>query len=471
MMRIARAARRALNEAGREWHLLANSAALVTGAAVTAVLGFLFWWFAAWYFPPHAVGLAAAMISVMALLGLIGEFGLGTLLMAESLRGAKESPGLISAALLAALVSSIVFGAACLGLISLSSLRPESALGSGHYGLIFIAGCAVTGVVLTIDGALVGLLQGSLQMYRKVAFSISKLALLPVLAVFMPWWPQEVTIFVAWTVGSVVSVLVLLLFPACRADAWWSAPDFRALKEQVPDVFGHHLLNLAAESPGLVMPYLVTVIFAADVNAAFYAAWMIFNVVLLVPAALTTMQFTMGSLQPGAIARRMTFSLWLCALASVIAGTGFMYMSDWMLSWFGPSYAAIGGHMLQILGLGVFAVTLKHHYIAVQRLRGRMMHAAMLVGLGGAAELAFAIVGANLAGLPGFVWGWLAAIFLEAALMLPAVWGAARGAATAHGGPGVMADGLSASVAAFRRFFVPVWPDMRGRLSLLRWRR
>lgn len=470
---IARAVRRALHEADREWHLLVNSGALVIGAAVTAMLGFLFWWFAARVFPPHAVGLAAAMISIMSLLGLIGEFGLGTLLMAESQRGAREAPGLISAALLAAFVSSILFGVACLGLVSLSPLKLGSALLSVDYGLLFIAGCAITGLVMTIDGALVGLLQSSLQMYRKVAFSIVKLALLPALAFLMPWWPQEVTIFAAWIVGNLLSVLVLLLSSICRSHAVWSAPNFMALKRQVPEVFGHHLLNLAAEGPGLIMPYLVTVIFAADVNAAFYAAWMIFNVVLLVPASLTTMQFAMGSLQPGAIATRMTFSLLLCVVVSVAAGVGFMFMSGWTLGWFGPSYAAIGGPMLQVLGLAIFAVALKHHYIAVQRLRGRMVRAAMLVGLGGAAELTFAIIGAKLDGLQGFTWGWLCAACLEGAFVLPSVWRVARGHKRPHGGGGSIRTGSIGrplSFAAYRRLVVPVRPDMWDRLPML-WRR
>ncbi|MCK9915726.1 oligosaccharide flippase family protein [Microbacteriaceae bacterium K1510] len=469
---IARAVRRALHEANREWHLLANSGALVIGAAITAVLGFLFWWFAARFFPPHAVGLAAAMISIMSLLGLIGEFGLGTLLMAESQRGARDAPGLISAALLAALASSILFGAACLGLASLAPLKLGSVLASTDYSLLFVVGCAVTGFVVTLDGALVGLLQSSLQMYRKVAFSVLKLALLPAFAFLVPWWPQEITIFLAWVLGNLLSILVLLLFPACRGHALWSAPNFMALKRQVSEVFGHHLLNLAAEGPGLVLPYLVTVIFAADINAAFYAAWMIFNVVLLVPAALTTIQFTMGSLQPGAIASRMIFSLWLCMAVSIVAGIGLMFMSGWMLGWFGPSYAAIGGPMLQVLGLGVFAVTLKHHYIAVQRLQGRMVRAAMLVGLGGAAELAFAILGAEIDGLQGFTWGWLCAACLEAAFMIPSVWRAARSHERPYGGGGIRTGsiGRPLSFAAYRRLAVPVWPDMRDRLPML-WRR
>lgn len=409
-----------------EWLLLSNSAALVIGAAFTAALGFLFWWFAARNFPPHAVGLAAAAISLMNLIGLIGEIGLGTLLMGESLRRAREAPGLISAALLAALASSILFGAACIVLADLSSLKLGSFAGSFGYGVLFVAGCAIAGFVLTIDCALVGLLRSSVQMHRKMIFSVLKLGLLPVLAFATVLGPGEVTIFLAWVLGNLLSVLLLALFPICRSHAMWSAPDFAALRRQAPDALGHHLLNLGAEGPGLILPFLVTVVFAADINAAFYAAWMIFSVVLLVPAALTTMLFTMGSVQPAAIASRMKFSLRLCALTALAAGVGFVFLSNWILSWFGASYASIGGPMLEIFGLGAFAVALKFHYIAIQRLRGRMLLAAVVVGAGGVAELALATLGAHLGGLSGFTWGWLCAAWLQAVFVAPSVLRAAR---------------------------------------------
>jgi O-antigen/teichoic acid export membrane protein len=191
-------------------------------------------------------------------------------------------------------------------------------------------------------------------------------------------------------------------------------------------VLRHHLLDLVTQGPGLILPFLVTVIFAADVNAAFYSAWMILNVIVLVPASLTTMLFTMGSAQPTELATRMRFSLCLSALASLVAGVGTYLLSGWILGWFGPSYAATGAPILQILGLGVFAIALKQHYIAVQRLKGRMVHAAALLGAGGIIELVLATYGARWGGFSGFVWGWLCAIYLEAMFVAPVVLRAAR---------------------------------------------
>jgi len=431
MRALTTIARRVLGESYRQWLLLANSGALVATGVVTAVFGFLFWWFAARFLPPHAVGLAAAAISIMNLIGLAGEVGLGTLLMGESLRSGRDRPGLISAALLATLVTSALFGGACLALADLSPLRLGSFLDVADYGVLFVAGCVVTGFTVVLDCALVGLLQNALRVYRNVTFSALKLALLPVLAFAVPAGSLEITIFTAWVGGKLLSVLLLAPFLARRGHAVWRTPDFAALGGQSPRALGHYLLDLVTQGPGLVLPFLVTVIFAAHVNAAFYAAWMIFGVVLLVPASLATMLFTIGSLQPATIAARMRFSLWVCALTSLVAGIGFYLLAGWILGSFGRSYAEMGGSVLQVLGLAVFAMALKYHYIAVQRLNGRMLRAAAMLCGGGILELAFAVCGGIWVGLTGFVCGWLCAVYLEAVLVAPTVVRAVRGAPSA----------------------------------------
>jgi O-antigen/teichoic acid export membrane protein len=87
------------------------------------------------------------------------------------------------------------------------------------------------------------------------------------------------------------------------------------------------------------------------------------------------------------------FSLFVCAIASIAASAGCFLLAGPVLGPFGPSYAAVGGPILQILGLAAPAITIKYHYIAVQRLRGRMTFASLVLGAGGIVELAFAIMG------------------------------------------------------------------------------
>ena len=64
--------------------VLGPSASLVGTTVVTSVLGFAYWWAAARMAPIHEVGAATAVISAVTLLGTIGMFGFGTMLIAEA---------------------------------------------------------------------------------------------------------------------------------------------------------------------------------------------------------------------------------------------------------------------------------------------------------------------------------------------------------------------------------------------------
>src|SRR5438477_453936 len=87
--------RRALHKSAT---LVRNSGALASGTIATAGLGFVYWWLAARQFPPEVIGRATALLSVMGLISLLGEAGLGTLLIGEIVRHPGKQPGLVAAA-------------------------------------------------------------------------------------------------------------------------------------------------------------------------------------------------------------------------------------------------------------------------------------------------------------------------------------------------------------------------------------
>ena len=406
--------------------MLANSGALAVSAGMTAALGFLYWWAAARFFEPRSVGLAAAAISMMNLIALVGEFGLGPLLIGESQRRPKDSHNLISAALMAALVSSSLLGLVYAVLVSLSPLAFGRSLDIGIPSTLFIAGCSLAGFALVLDHAFAGLLRSSLQLYRNGLFSAFKLAILLAIVFAIGASGQESLIFLAWTLGQLFSIVVLAATLAYRGRPVWYAPNFDLLWLLGPNVLRHHILNLATLAPGLVLPFLVTVVLSAEDNAAFYASWMVLSVILLVPASLTTILFTIGAAEPEAIAERLKCSFLICVLTSVLAVIGLFFCSGLILSFFGPSYASRGEPILQVLSLVVLAVTLKAHYVAIQRVNDRLVSASIVLGAGAMLEMLLAVVGARLGGLLGLTQGWVFAIYLEAAVVTPTLLRAAR---------------------------------------------
>ncbi len=82
-----------------DWTILRSATSLLGSRGVTTALGVIYWWFVARYFQPTAVGLAAACISAMTLLGTLSMLGLGTLLISELPRRPGKELSLVSAAL------------------------------------------------------------------------------------------------------------------------------------------------------------------------------------------------------------------------------------------------------------------------------------------------------------------------------------------------------------------------------------
>jgi O-antigen/teichoic acid export membrane protein len=414
------AAQRARHAFKSNFVLLFNSGAQVLTAFLTAIFGLAFWWVAARHFPTHSVGLASAAISMMNLIGMISEFGLGTLLIGQSLHYGIRAPGLISAALLAAPVSAMLAASGFLILARRTGLSLGSFLGR-DYATLFIAGCAITCFSQVIDSALVGLLRSAVAMYRNVAFATLKLAFLLAAACIRQGDEQETIIFFTWVLGILGSIAFLGLVLRLQGRRIWFSPNFRMLQTLTTTVLSHHLLNLITQGPTLLLPFLVTIVFTADVNAAFYAAWMILNVALLVPYALTNTLFTIGSVEPETIAVRFRFSLLLCTTTSIATTASCFLLSGPILSCFGPSYVASGRPILQILAWAAPAATIKYHFIALQRLNGHMAFASLILGVGGVIELASAILWRAVGGLDGFTSGWVAAVYLEAAFVTPAI--------------------------------------------------
>ena len=404
--------------------LLGNAGALAAGTLASAVLGFVYWWVAARGFSPRAVGLASAAIAMMNLLAHVGELGLGPLLLGYLPRFQTQAFTMLSTALLGVVLS-------CLA-VSLLYAGGTAAFGFGIDGLtdrpftaaLFVLGVVTTGLTLVIDQAMVGLLRSAAQMWRNILFAAAKLALLVGLAL-TAGRADATWIFATWIAGQVLSFAVV----ARRlgdGERLLHRPRLALLRPIVGDVLAHHALNVALQAPALALPFVVAVVLSPETNAAFFAAWALVNVALLVPASLTTVLYTTGSGEPRLMAPRLRLSLALSGALGLVSGLGLLFFSPFVLGLFSPAYPALAGTGLKVLGFGVLGVAVKYHYVALKRFSGEMASAAALCTAGCTLELAATVVGGRLGGLTGLTQGWVAGVLVEAVVMAPLVIAAAR---------------------------------------------
>ena len=340
------------------------------------------------------------------------------MLVGELSRQPDKEASFISAALL--LVAGIGGASGIILAIAAPSISRELApLGASLEAVaLFAAGAGLTALTNVLDQAMIGLWRGGVQLFRNAFFSVVKLALIVAAALWLSsaTW---LTIYTTWAAGSVLSLLPLVGYALWKGG--WSRdvyrPQWKLLWKLGPAALQHHVLNLILRAPGLGLPLLVTVLLSITMNAWFYVAFMLANVVLSVPLALTTVLFAAKHVTPEALAQKTRLTLLVSVTTTLLAALVICLAAQQLLGLFGQAYAEQAVWCLRLLGLAAFPLILKNHYVVLCRIQDQMARATFPLLAGLSLELGGAALGAYVGGLTGLSLGWTVALCMEAALM------------------------------------------------------
>lgn len=391
--------------------LVTNSGALAIGTTAMAGLGFVYWWLAARTFPPEVIGNASALLSMIALVTLLGESGLGTLVIGETVRHPGRESGLAAAAMCVAGV--IALGVALSFVLGEALFLPAGPIDGWLEAGLFVLTCVLTTLSVVLDQALVGNLRSSGRMVRQVLFSAFKLML--VAGAAYVGFASSNAIVLTWVVGLLASWIVLDLLTRGGARRLVALPDFQLLYKLRRKVFDHYVLDVASQASGLIMPYLVVVLLSPTINAAFLSVWMVVSVAAMIPAAMATVLFPVVRANSAQSKHFILVSLTASLLFALICANFIFLYSVQILALFNPAYPNIAGSSLCLLGFSLVGSVLKFHACALARLGDRMRKASFWFAFGGALELCLAVAGAKLGGLQGLVVGWTLAVSIEGA--------------------------------------------------------
>jgi O-antigen/teichoic acid export membrane protein len=388
---------------------------------LTAFVGFVFWLLAAHAFSQTDVGFASAVVSGMSLVGAIGVMGLGTLLIRDIPRHPGREMGMIAASLIA---SAVIGGLLGVGFVIGAPFLSSEFLPLRDITLLSAVaiGAGLTSASLVSDQAVIGLFRSRLQLGRNITAAVARLVLL-VAFVLVGVRSGGLALIGAWVGSVAVSFLGLGAYSAWRRSLIRVYPlhwDF--LGETRWSALEHHLLNLAIQVPGWVMPLIAVAALSARTNAGFYIAWLLVGLASFVPVALTWVLYAAASREPSSLGDSGWMTLRLSAVAAAASTIGLWALGPWTLEFFGRGYADVARSALLVLPLTLFPVIIKAHYITISRVRGTVVAAAGIVALGAGLEIVGAFIGANAGGLVGLGVGLLAAMVLESIVMLPTVY-------------------------------------------------
>jgi hypothetical protein len=395
---------------------LVNASTIIGAWTVTSALGIVYWWLAARHNPPSVVGIASAMVSAMNVLAAFAIVGLGTWLIGE-LPVRKQRPwSLISAALLTSGGVGLLVGV--LFAWGVTPLIAEFSFFTLRTRILFAIGVSAMAISQVLDQGMIGLLRGGVQFTRNVIFAVAKLLLLIFIS-YVLIQPSGTQIYGTWVAGIIFSLGVILV----PAIGWRAADFFRpAWRDlRLKTAFQHHFLNLIMMIPSTLLPVLVTVLLSPTDNGWFFISFTIAGFLFMTSFALTTVLYAVNAADPAAFAQRARLTLSVGLLIVIAGNLLLQFYPQGFLSIFGPSYAAHGQASLKILALAGFPEVIRSHFIAVTRLRKRMVSVGAFLTLGTALELALAIVGGIYGQLEGLCIGWLGAVLIEALFMTPGV--------------------------------------------------
>lgn len=349
---------------------------LVLSSMLNALLGFVFWVLAARMFDVFDVGRGSAIVSGLTVVAMIANLGVPATLVRylPTVTGAQRP--LVLRAYAVAVAAGAAGGVVLAGVLHLAA--PE--VGTGRWWVV--ATLAVAGALQTVfavqDAALVGTGRPWWVPVENGSFAVAKIALLALAAVLA--FPDGIWLGWSFAVAGAVVVVNARLLPRLTAGR---------LRVEMLDLRRYARRDLATRlSYGLTqegLALLVLALLGPELEAYYFVVMAISYPVweMSIHYGEALVAYTAGGKAHLGRRNLATAVRWTAALAG-LAVVGSLVLGNWVLSLFGPQYAANATTMLWLVMLAAVPGAVAEQLAAVARTEDRtavMVRAEALAAL------------------------------------------------------------------------------------------
>ena len=343
--------------------LFKNSYFLMATTVIGSILGFIFWILVARYYTPHDVGLATALISAANLLvafSLLG-FNFGIL---RFLPNEKDKQGMINSCLTITFLFSILLSAIFISGVDIWS-PALSFVRENMIFLLFIVVLVFTTALTRLQQTIfIALRTAELSFIQNITFSVLKLILIVCLVAFGIFG-----IISSWAIAACIALLfgAFFLTPR-RVKSYLPIPTIK--KKMIKGIFhissGNYIAENFAAIPNSVLPLMIINVLTPEMNAYFFMALAISNILITVPVAVNSSLFVEGSYAPEQFRNNVIKVIKITFLLIIPAIVGIFIFGDKLLLMFGKVYAENGFYVLCILALSVIPFTINKLYMTIK---------------------------------------------------------------------------------------------------------
>jgi len=377
---------------------------------VNSAFGFVFWLLAARLFTAHAVGLTAAIVSASTIVVLLASVGVGGTLI-QSLPGQVKPAGwslIFWAGMATAVGTSLAIGCAALVLLPLISSE-LAALHGAEYASVFGVGTVATTTGAIFDSVFIAERAAGNMFGRNSVVAAGKV--LFVVLFTLVAGTSALNLLGAWAAASVVG-LGLGIGLLSRQVNLLRPPRVSALRRTAlglrSRLAGNQLIGIGGALLPYLLPLLVTARLSLTENAYFYTTWMMAGIFLIIAPAVSQSLFAEGAHSPHELLVKARSALGFIGAILVPCVAGVFALGGILLSVLGPAYEHHGIGLLRIVLLASIPDAVINVYVAVLRVRGRLVVAAGLSVSMGVGIVALSWVLLPMLGIDAVGWAFLA---------------------------------------------------------------
>ncbi len=343
--------------------LARDTAFIALNSVLNGVGGLLFWFVATHRYTPNLVGVASAGTSIVVFLAAISQLGLNVGIVRYGPSFGKARTTWLSIIFATVAVTSVLVGLAFwrLAPVVASGLDPIFSTRSGT--LWFIGSCLLWALSVLNDHNLISQRYNGILVIKGIAAALIRVALILV------YHNLSAAVLIGITgVSGGVGIIVALLLTR-RHGHRGVGESAVSVQELIGYSFWNYVSLLAAQSPALVLPSILVSRIGGAQSAAFYLAWMLFSILLLVPGALSWAVLTDKTSVSGN-AYRGSRSHRVANRGLLLITILFVPLALLVLFALGQSYLRDGWSVILVLSAGSWPYCQANIYLAELRYHG-----------------------------------------------------------------------------------------------------
>lgn len=387
--------------------LYRNAIYLILNSVVFAASGFLFWIIAAHFYTDVEVGRGAAAIAAVSLLMQISHLGLGFALIRFVSDSEKRAVALINSILTVGLLASLVVATIFLFGLPLWSpgllfIRHDSV-----YISAFIVFTSAFTLYQLLNNVFVAKRQTKPTFYQGLIAGLVRFPLCYILAFLY----ASFGIFASFGIAMLLSIIIslILLLPTVQKDyrpyPYFSISLIGPVMARFAGV--NYLSNFLWIAPSQLFPLIVLNVLGAEMNAYFYIAWAIANILFIIPLAIANSLFAEGSYNSKLLRDYTLRAVKINILLLVPAAGLLLLLGRFVLAIFGSAYSIEAESLLILLIISVFPLAVNHLVINILRVVNNLPGILIISSLMAVSTIGLSYVFITDYGILGVGIGWL----------------------------------------------------------------